>query len=98
VPPSLPSVCCPVNISGHGVYVLHPAFGRNADALLPLDPLVHENRRGSYWFHLFITLRRGSRGSRFFWGTLRSTREQESDSSELCERPSSTFLWAFGLT
>src|SRR5947208_589541 len=64
----------------------------------PLDPLVHETRRGSYWFHLFITLRRGSGGSRFFWGTLRSTREQESDSSELCERPSSTFLWAFGLT
>src|SRR5438034_97993 len=98
VRPDLAFEGCPGKLSGHGIDVLPQAFGRDADDVLPLDPLVHENRRGSYWFHLFITLRRGSGGSRFFWGTLRSTREQESDSSELCERPSSTFLWAFGLT
>src|SRR3989441_11213774 len=53
-------------LAGHRIDVLPQAFGRDADDVLPLDPLVHENRRGSYWFHLFITLRQACRSSRFF--------------------------------
>src|SRR5436853_620100 len=53
-------------LAGHGIDVFPQAFGRDADHVLPLDPLVHENRRGSYRFHLFITLRQTPRSSRFF--------------------------------
>src|SRR5256885_1582251 len=62
-------------LAGHGIDVLPQAFGRVADDVLPLDPLVHENRRGSYWVHLFFHLGPAAPGSRFFLEILRCTRE-----------------------
>src|SRR6267143_490368 len=41
----------------HRIDVLPQAFRRDPDDVLSLDPLIHENPRGSYQFHLFSTLR-----------------------------------------